>query len=134
MDGHVYGKFTMMALGPFKFGIDTAAYQELSRTTEFKWAEQPVFGELDNLQYLGPGADVITLNGVIFPEFKGGFEQLDGLRALGGVGQPHMLVSGTGKVMGQWVINSVEEGQGVFAAMGVPRRQEFTLSIKKFDW
>lgn len=132
MEGHSYGTFVMMTLGPFKFGIETAAYQELSRTTEFKWAEQAVFGDLDNLQFLGPGSDTITLNGVIFPEFKGGTGQLDTLREIGGSGLPFLLISGLGDVMGGWVIDRVEEGQGVFAAMGVPRKQEFTITIKKY--
>ena len=30
----------MMRLGVYKFSLDTAAYQELSRTAEYRWARQ----------------------------------------------------------------------------------------------
>lgn len=134
MKGHIYGSsITMMRLGGFKFGINTAAYQELTRSSAYKWGRQDVFSKLDNLQFLGPGQDTITLNGVIYPDFKGGTQQLEILRLLALAGLPYLMVSGTGKILGMWVIDQIEEGQGVFAAYGVPRKQEFTLNLSKFS-
>lgn len=133
MIGHIFGGFNMMRLGGFTFGLSTAAYQELQRQVEYKWASLERFGQMDAKQYTGPGDDSITLNGVVFPEFRGGTGQLDRLRALGASGQPQTLVSGSGKVMGRWIIETVTEGQSIFASGGVPRRQEFTVAVKKFD-
>lgn len=134
MDGQIYGTFlTMMRLGPYKFCIYTAAYQELNRTTNYKWGEQAVFGGWDNLQFLGPGEDTQSLTGVVYPEFKGGTGQIDELRALAAMGIPQLLISGTGKILGYWVINSITEGQTKFAAFGVPRRQEFTINMRKYS-
>lgn len=122
---------TQMRLGSFKFGVYTAAYQSLERSTEYKWGEQALFMNYDDLQFLGPGADSMTLQGVVFPEYKGGTGQIEELRALGATGQPQLLISGFGKVMGQWVILQVTEGQTIFAAAGIPRRQEFTVSLRR---
>lgn len=122
---------TQMRLGSFKFGVYTAAYQSLERSTEYKWGEQALFMNYDDLQFLGPGADSMTLQGVVFPEYKGGTGQIEELRALGAAGQPQLLISGFGKVMGQWVILQVTEGQTIFAAAGIPRRQEFTVSLRR---
>lgn len=134
MDGQIFGTFlSMMKLGTFRFCIYTAAYQELNRTTNYKWGEQAVFGGWDNLQYLGPGEDAISLTGVVYPEFKGGTGQIDDLRALAATGQPQLLVSGTGRILGYWIINSITEGQTRFAAFGVPRRQEFTVNMRKYS-
>ena len=134
MDGQIYGTYlTMMKLGTFRFCIYTAAYQELNRTTNYKWGEQAVFGAWDNLQFLGPGEDVMSLTGVVYPEFQGGTGQINDLRALAETGQPQLLVSGIGKILGYWVINSISEGQTKFAAFGVPRRQEFTINIRKYS-
>ncbi|MHC5170210.1 phage tail protein [Acinetobacter johnsonii] len=134
MDGQIYGTFlTMMRLGSYKFCIYTAAYQELNRTTNYKWGEQAVFGDWDNLQYLGQGEDTQSLTGVVYPEFKGGTSQIDELRALAATGIPQLLISGTGKILGYWVINSITEGQTKFAAFGVPRRQEFTINMRKYS-
>lgn len=134
MDGHFNGAWmTQMSLGMFKFSVYTAAYQSLDRNTEYKWGEQPLFKNYDDLQYLGPGTDAMTLQGVVFPEYKGGVEQIDKLRLIAGWGKPQLLVSGFGKVLGNWVILSVTEGQTIMAAGGIPRRQEFTVSLRRYN-
>lgn len=132
MDGYSIGPTVMLQLGRFQFGIATAAYQELQRTTEWRWPSQDRFGKLPTLQFTGPGSDTITLPGVVFPEWNGGVVQLDAMRALGDAGTPHPLVGGDGASLGQWVVESVDEGQTVFAANGVPRRMDFTVSLRRF--
>lgn len=123
----------MMSLGTFQFGIATAAYQELSRSTEWRWPAQERFMQGQALQFVGPGGDTITLPGVIYPEYRGGFGQLDQMRASANKGQPLALIDGAGVMMGRWVIERLEERQSVFAAAGKPRKQEFTLGLRKFD-
>lgn len=127
------GPTVMMSLGSFQFGIATAAYQELSRTTEWRWPAQERFMQGQALQYVGPGGDTINLPGVIYPEFRGGFGQLERMRAAANQGQPLVLIDGSGVVMGRWVIERLDEKQSVFAAAGRPRKQEFTLALRKFD-
>lgn len=122
----------MMQLGGFQFSIATATYQELQRSTEWRWPSQERFGQMPALQFTGPGADTITLPGVIFPEWNGSTGLLDAMRALGDAGTPHALVGGNGASMGRWVIEGVDEGQTVFAAAGVPRRVEFTLKLRRY--
>lgn len=133
MNGLSLYSLTMMRLGPFGFGISTAAYQQLRRTTDYSWPGIERYGQFDALQYTGPGMDTITLSGVIIPEYRGGTWQLDNLRNLAATGEPQLLVSGLGMVLGYWVIDRVEEGQSVFAVAGVPRRQEFTVSLRRFS-
>lgn len=123
----------MMQLGSFQFAVSTAAYQELMRSTEHRWPAQERFGQLPALQYTGPGADTITLAGVVYPEFRGGTGQIERLRALADRGEPQLLVDGLGNVHGRWVVERIEERQTVFAARGVPRRQDFTLTLRKYD-
>lgn len=131
MDGYSIAPTVMLQLGGFQFGIATAAYQDLQRATEWRWAAQDRFGKMPALQFTGPGADTMTLTGVVFPEWNGGVVQLDALRALGDAGTPHDLVGGNGASLGQWVVKGVDEGQTVFAAGGVPRRMEFTLQLQR---
>lgn len=122
----------MMQLGAFQFGVATAAYQELTRSTAWRWPTQERFGQRPVLQFTGPDAETISLPGVIYGEWSGGTGQLDAMRALGEAGEPLQLVDGNGGAMGQWVITKVDEGQTIFAANGVPRRQEFTMELKRF--
>lgn len=123
----------MMILGPYPFGLDTAAFQELNRNTEWRWPSQDVFDSRPVVQFTGAGDDSITLPGVIFPEYWAGTGQLDALRALGDQGEPQTLIDGRGNVLGEWVITSVQERQTIFAQAGVGRRQEFTVALKRFD-
>lgn len=121
----------MMQLGSFQFGLSTAAYQEFERSTAYTWAAQQRFGKDDALQSTGPGADTITLPGVIYPEHFGGTGQLDEMRALAGLADLQTLIDGRGRMLGDWAIESVEERGSIFAAAGVARKQEFTLKLRR---
>jgi phage tail protein len=123
----------MLQLGPYQFSVNSAAYQEFQRTTEYRWAAQSRVGAHDALQFTGFGSDSIELSGVIYPFHRGGLGQLDRMRAAASIGFPLPLVSGRGRVLGLWVIESVSEGQQVFARDGVEKRQEFQLKVRRFD-
>lgn len=123
---------TMLMLGGFKFSLNTAVFQEMQRSTSWRWPAQERVGKLDALQATGPGDDRITLPGVIYPDFRGGMVQVEELRRLGNAQKPVRLISATGEILGLWVIESVEETQSHFKPDGSPRRQEFTVSIRKF--
>lgn len=132
MIGQSMGQTVMMQLGAYQFSISTAAYKELRRRTEYRWASQDRFGKMPALQFTGPGGDAITLTGVIYTEYRGGVGQLNSMRALASTGTPQRLIDGTGNLLGKFVIESVEEGQSVFAGQGQPRKQEFTLQLRQF--
>ena len=123
----------MMKLGQFTFSVDTAAYQSLNRVTEYRWAQQDRIGQRPALQDVGPGSDTMNLHGVIYPAHKGGLGQIDTMRSEAGKGKPLILVDGRGRVHGRWVIERVEEEQGVFAAAGAPRKQNFRMQLRKYD-
>lgn len=99
----------MMGLGPFRFGLETAAYQTLSRATEYRWESQERIGRHPAMQFIGEGHTTIDLDGVIYPLFRGGLSQVDRMRTIAGQGAPQILVSGRGRVYGQFVIMSVSE-------------------------
>ncbi len=122
-----------MQLGAFQFSIETAAYQSLQRTTEYRWASQPRIGTADALQFTGLGSDAITLQGVIYPHYRGGLDQVTKMRAQASLGFPLPLVAGTGRVLGIWVMQSVAEGQRIFAEKGAPLRQECSIKIRRYD-
>lgn len=122
----------MLMLGGFKFSLNTAVFQEMQRNTSWRWPAQERLGQYDALQHTGPGDDRITLPGVIYPDWRGGVQQVDELRALAAQGRPLRLIAATGQILGMWVIESIGETQSFFLPDGTPRRQEFTLTIKKY--
>lgn len=123
----------MMQLGTFQFCIQTAVYQELTRKTEYKWPSQHRFGQRPSRQFVGVGDETIQLPGIIYPEYRGGFGQIDRMRAMASMGQPLLLVDGLGKLWGQYVIESIDEKQSLFAAFGAPRKMEFNISLARFN-
>ena len=123
---------TMMALGTYRFSIDSAAYQELKHSQPYRWQAQERLQRRPAMQFLGAGEESIELSGVIYPHFKGGLEQLDTMRAEASKGQPLLLVDGLGFVWGQWVITQIDEGQSFFQGNGQPLKQSFQLKLVNY--
>ena len=123
----------MMALGTYRFALDTAAYQQLSRQTDYSWHEQERVGKDPLLQFTGVITNQITLQGTILPEFRGGYRQLDQIRNQAGRGISLSFITGTGRYLGQWAITSIGETQEVFWANGVPRKIDFQLTLKRYE-
>jgi hypothetical protein len=122
----------LMALGDFRFSLSTAAHQTLARKTAWRWEAVERVGRRPARQYLGPGDDTITLSGVQFTAWRGGTGQVEAMRAQAAKGTPLALVDGEGNVFGLWVILSVDESQSGFIAGGLPRKQEWTLSLAAY--
>jgi hypothetical protein len=123
----------MMQLGVYQFSISTAAYQELSRGSEYRWSAQERVGTNDALQFTGSPGETLELRGVIFPHFKGGLDQITRMRAQASLGIPLPLISLGGRVMGLWVVEAINEGQRIFERGGVPLRQEFEIRLRRYD-
>lgn len=122
----------MMMLGGFKFSISTAVFQEVQRTTSWRWPAQERVGQFDALQFTGPGDDRVTFPGTIYPDFRGGTRQVEDLRKVANAGKPVRLISAAGAILGLWVIESIDETSSNFKPDGAPRRQDFTVTIRKF--
>ena len=123
---------TMMALGSYRFSIDSAAYQELKHSQAYRWQAQERLQRRPAMQFVGAGEESIELSGVIYPHFKGGLEQLDTMRTEANKGQPLLLVDGLGFVWGQWVITQIDEGQSFFQGNGQPLKQSFQLKLVNY--
>ncbi|MCL1962473.1 MAG: phage tail protein [Desulfovibrionaceae bacterium] len=126
---------TMMALGQFMFGLDTLAFEQLQRATDYRHPTNSRVGAMPARQFAGLGDDKITLTGLQVPEFKGDRKALDTLRKMAADGAAYALVAGAGtdNVLGAWVIESVQQTGSIFIAEGVPRRVEFSLQLDRVE-
>ncbi|MCO7537531.1 phage tail protein [Pseudomonas asiatica] len=116
-------------LKPYYFNLDTAAFDELTRKTAFRWAGQERLTREIAQQAVGHGEDKLTIKGAIFPLFRGGIGQLNELRSIGRRLQPLTLTTGYGEVLGTWCLLSVDEDQGALLPGGIPRKQGFNLEF-----
>ena len=122
----------MLALGEFRFEIETLAYQKLALSQSWRWPEQARITREPALQFVGPGVREINLDGVIYPSFKGGIGQIETMRDMADEGVPLMLVDGLGRVWGRFVIEELSDSRTVFADNGQPRREDFAIKLKSY--
>lgn len=123
----------LMAFGMFVFSLETAAYQDFQRQTEWRHSSTSRIGTNPARQFLGRGDESITLQGVLLPALAGSVLSLDTLRSMADTGKAYPLIEGTGRIYGVWVIESLSETRTIFFGDGAARRIEFTLSLKRID-
>lgn len=124
----------LLMLGRFKFSLNTAVFLEYARSSEYQWAAVERFDKLAALQYTGPGADNITLPGVIYPGWRGTAWSVTDLRLLALSGQPQRLIDSEGTIIGLFVVERVEDKQTIFNPDGSARRIEFTVSLRRASY
>lgn len=123
----------MMGYGQFVFGLDTLAYQELERASEWRHPTNSRVGARPAAQFLGPGPETITLTGLLAPLFKGSSKSLDLLREMANTGQAWPLVAGSGRVYGAYVITALREVENNHLADGTATRIQFTVGLQRVD-
>lgn len=121
----------LLMLGGFKFSLNTAVFQTLQQSNEYGWAAQDRVGQMDALQYTGPGKTTLTLPGVIHYPFRGTGNELSQLRSMAAQGEPQRLLTGKGGNLGLWVIEKIDTTASGFTADAEVQRHEFTLSLRK---
>lgn len=122
----------MMALGAFRFGVTGGSYQSLRRVAQFRWEKLDRAGRAPALQFMGPDAEEITLEGTIHPHFKGGLRQVEFMRMAAQFGTPMMMVDGLGWIWDRWVIVNVEETKTVLMSDGAPRQIDFRILLRAY--
>lgn len=122
----------MMALGDYRFSLSTAAYDSLKRTDSWRWATQERLTRAPAKQFMGRGDTKISLDGTIYPHYRGGLGQLARMRVEADKGTPLILVDGLGNVWGKFVIEEVQETTTHHMANGVPLKIDFNLNITAY--
>lgn len=125
----------MARLGDFVFSINTAPFQELGRSSTYDWQEVDRIGRKPARQFTGPGSDTITLQGVIYPHYRGGLGQIARMRAMAGRGEPLPFIycsERVGQYLGQWCILSINEDRSVFLSQGAPRKIQFSITLGEY--
>lgn len=124
--------FVMLALGGYRFAVTSGGYERMKRKTAWRWPGQDLIGARPQKQFMGPGEDSITIEGTIFPHFRGGLRQVPMMRAEAGRGVPLNLTDGLGDYWGRYVITSIEEGKEAFLGDGAPRKIDFTIELEAY--
>lgn len=119
----------LFQLGSFQFDLPNGVPQTVDRSAAYRWEEQSRLLRDPAQQFLGPGTQEITLDGVMYPGFSGRQSTMDTLRTQAREGKPVMLTDGLGKVYGKWAIKQLREGKGTFAPGGGAREINFSVQL-----
>lgn len=120
---------TLIGIGPYRLGLDNMAPDEIERSFEYRWEPQNRIGRRPAMQFLGPGEETVTLHGVIYPHYYGGFGQLERMRQEAARGIPRGVVSGYGRYHGLWCIRGIRDVQSYFLPSGAARKVEFDIEL-----
>ena len=116
----------MMVLGLYVFMLRTVPYQELQYQRSWRHAANSRVNRRPSTQFLGPDNDSLTLSGVLLPEITGGRLSLLALEQMAELGKAWTIY-------GMFVIESLSQTKTEFFESGMPRRIEFTLTLKRVD-
>lgn len=124
----------MLALDMFIFQIGSMPYQELRQRFEWRFGESERFRVRPSNQFLGVGAETVELAGVLYPgDGIGSYSSIDTLKDLAATGDSYVLTAGTGEVMGDFIIHSLDLTRSVFFEDGAARKSDFSLSLGRVD-
>ncbi|HBB1428306.1 TPA: recombinase family protein [Escherichia coli] len=117
----------------YVFMLRTVPYQELQYQRSWRHAANSRVNRRPSTQFLGPDNDMLTLSGVLMPEITGGRLSLLALEQMAEQGKAWPLIEGSGTIYGMYVIEGLNQTKTEFFRDGMPRRIEFTLSLKRVD-
>lgn len=121
----------LMTLGMFIFGMESAAYNSLQRSREWRHATSERHGARDAAQFIGPGPETITLSGLLVPELGARFAALEVLADMADAGETYPLIDGQGRIFGHYRITRLEEEHLAIMAGGIPRHVGFRVDLER---
>lgn len=123
----------LLSLGLFVFSMETLPFAELQRRMDWRHGKADRHGLRPASQYLGPGADVVTINGTLVPELAGDYSSLNRLREMAESGDAWPLVDGAGTQLGIFQIMAVDERQSAHVPGGLARKIDFAIDLDRAD-
>ena len=122
---------SVMMLGEFRFAIDTAAPDTSSRNSSWRFGSNEIVGSDPVLQFGGAGSTTRQLSGIIYPHYAGGLGQIDKMIELADTGVAMILLTGYGKSLGKYVIESISDTETKYAKDGIPKQIDFSIGLKR---
>lgn len=123
----------LMTLGMFVFGMDTVPYQDLQRRMTWRHEQSERFGARPASQFAGPVEDSITIAGLVMPELAGRYSAIETLIEMADTGDHWPLMDGTGRVLGDFRIETIDQSHKGVLAGGIPRGIDFAMELKRVD-
>ena len=129
------GYTVQLFIGPFPCWVEQAPLEKFSRARNWRWEAQARLTRPNAMQFVGAGDDTITLNGVIHPhedKCGGKATSMEDLSQIANGGEPQLILTGWGKVLGKYVITDVQEDYENMLDDLRPRKVGFSITLKRY--
>lgn len=123
----------LASLGLFVFETTSAAFDEISRKSGYRFGTGNTVGTRPHMQYIGQDNDDISLSGTLYPEITKGIVSLDELRDMAATGKTYALMKGNGYYYGMCYITDISETESHLLSDGTGRKISFSLALKLAD-
>lgn len=123
----------LIQLGSFQFRMRGLAPHLITRYDEWRFGETERLSGEHALQRLGRGPGEITLEGTLFPRHMVGHSEqnVDALRAMGDIGLPMPLIRGDMKMLGFYVLASLEEEWEYMDQRARPGKDSILVGLRR---
>jgi len=119
-------------IGGVPLGLNHASVEGFDRKKGYRWPAQPRVARPEALQFVGAGAETITVKGYIHPHFKGDAQHMEQIHQLADAGIPYIVLTGTGKVFGKYAITDVSENFKELMDDGRPKRVDYSITLTRY--
>ncbi|MBY6242220.1 phage tail protein [Methylosinus sp. Sm6] len=125
----------LMGWGPHRFEVGRAAFEELRRRVHARWEKHAIIGRRPAGQYLGPGEEIVSLRGTIYPVDQGGGVELliAALLADCRAGATHILLSESGDIAGPHRLEAAQTVESFHLPDGTPQKLVYDLDFAVHD-
>ena len=123
------GREVLLLWGDTAFAVP--GHERLRRSSRFRWPSIDRLGARANLQYTGPGADTIRIDGTRIAELDAVDGLIVSLRGAAGEGVARPLVAGDGTEYGLYALTSIEEAHSGLYGDGTPRKTAYSLEFQR---
>lgn len=118
-------------LGALSIEVAPFNVHEVWETGSTDYAIKQIAGVEPPLEYVGEGANEMTLNGRLFPEALGGAGGLELLSQMRVSGRPQFLMRGDGRPLGWQAITHVDTGSRYLDGQGVGKLIGVSISLRR---
>jgi hypothetical protein len=141
----------LMSIGKHFFfsprpGEASPGFQTIDRDSNFSWPQQPRLSRAPAMQFTGPGADLVQIEGRLFPGIFGGLKTMENLKKAGDEGKPLMLtryyileatddgeaMQYVGERIGTYAITRLRKRELKIGGDGLPVYMEFSLELAAY--
>ncbi|AYO82677.1 phage tail protein [Methylobacterium brachiatum] len=126
--------------------VESPGYETLSRDSSYTWVPQGRLNAPLAMQYVGPGQDIIVIEGRCFPHFFGGLATLEAIRQSAAAGKPQTLIKYypaelpdgtraqgiTAQIVGEYVVMRVRQGEKHISGAGIAHQVDFSIELAAY--